>query len=123
MLTIQDVIDELDIRISKYQENINELKELNIANVFIKENLERQRSLIELKDIFISIEKRLEEKKKKDMCDAYSDLDNDVGFDYNCSKCGHRFMESESYKWRINNRIIDCCPKCKQPIMYARENK
>ena len=42
---------------------------------------------------------------------------------YTCSTCKLTFLQSESYKWHINNRLIDCCPNCKQPIMYAKENK
>lgn len=42
---------------------------------------------------------------------------------HTCPACKLTFPESESYKWHINNRLIDCCPNCKQPIMYAKENK
>lgn len=42
---------------------------------------------------------------------------------YTCPACKLTFPESESYKWHINNRFIDCCPNCKQPIMYAKENQ
>lgn len=42
---------------------------------------------------------------------------------HTCPTCKLTFPESESYKWHINNRLIDCCPNCKQPIMYAKENK
>lgn len=42
---------------------------------------------------------------------------------YTCPTCKLTFPQSESYKWHINNRLINCCPNCKQPIMYARENK
>lgn len=51
------------------------------------------------------------------------ELLNNIAPTHTCTKCNYTFPESESYKWRINNRIVDCCPKCKQPIMYAMENK
>lgn len=87
------------------------IKEYNIDSSIINKIMYSENKHYELnKNCFFN---------KSDAENAVKNINNN-GFDYNCSKCGHRFMESESYKWRINHRIIDCCPKCKQPIMYAR---
>lgn len=90
------------------------VKEYNIDSSIINKIMDSENKHYELnKNCFFN---------KSDAENAVKNINNNR-FDYNCSKCGHRFMESEAYKWRINNRIIDCCPKCKQPIMYARENQ
>lgn len=50
-------------------------------------------------------------------------LNNQTITTLTCTKCNHSFLETEAYKWRINHRLINCCPNCKHPIMYAKENK
>lgn len=49
-------------------------------------------------------------------------LNNQTATKLTCTKCNHSFLDTETYKWRINHRLIHCCPKCKHPIMYAKES-
>lgn len=118
----RDVIEELDKRILKHKEIRDELQ--GYSGSLAKEQSFHIAYLTELKDIFISIENNLEEKQRKYMCDAYPDLDNNVvsEFDLECKQCGHKFLEKDAYNWRINNRIVLCCPNCKTPSIFAKEN-
>ena len=120
----RDVIEELDKRLEHHKMIKNEYEGNHCASVLIKEQVFHIAYLTELKDIFISIENNLKEKQRKYMCDAYSDLDNNVvsEFDLECKQCGHKFLEKDAYNWRINNRIVLCCPNCKAPSLFSKED-